>query len=304
MSGVNLAEFFQKMEKTCFQNEWYFAKDFGQRIDHIVVDSNFISKVEDFATLQCFGAGRVGCSDHCPLWVKFEGFQTKNTDDQKCESKINSPSEGEANAVRLGWQEENKNFGGKTLTGKPGKLHSFKGGSAAKNELCRDTMSREFQLLAEAFNQPPPSFREEEITPEFAEGEDDFETESMFSFSGSEQGEQPSMESDDDTFMEFAEESAFEDCAFPVLRCMIQGQKVRVLVDSGATLDLINEKLAKILDGKAGCERHRVDAIRIRVANGSKYEAKEALRLRLEIGGLQAEPSIRSDYTSTGRQGN
>ena len=52
-------------------------KDFGQRIDHVIVQQSLVDgsntlQATAFKTLQEFGATRKGSSDYCPLWYKIE----------------------------------------------------------------------------------------------------------------------------------------------------------------------------------------------------------------------------------------
>jgi len=44
MNGVNVAEHFGIAQKrTCYQNEWYFDKNYGQRLDHVVINREALS---------------------------------------------------------------------------------------------------------------------------------------------------------------------------------------------------------------------------------------------------------------------
>ena len=77
VGGINLGEFFGNRKRTCFPNEQGFRSNFGQRIDHIVVQRNFIDGTGPFAinhfdVVQEFGGGRRFCSDHCPLYFNLE----------------------------------------------------------------------------------------------------------------------------------------------------------------------------------------------------------------------------------------
>jgi hypothetical protein len=73
IDGHNLARIFNRYERTCFPNEYCLARNYGQRIDHVIVQEALLGKVglrvDGFKVLQEFGGGRRGCSDHCPLWV-------------------------------------------------------------------------------------------------------------------------------------------------------------------------------------------------------------------------------------------
>ena len=66
MDGVNAAEHFGVTQKrTCFQNEWYFDKNYGQRIDHVIVSRSAFRKgvaqtITNFDVLQQFGGGSNG----------------------------------------------------------------------------------------------------------------------------------------------------------------------------------------------------------------------------------------------------
>ena len=88
VDGKNLGEIFTKggkKKRTCFPNEWYLERDFGQRLDHVVVQKEMLARgegpwVADFDALQVFGGGRKGCSDHCPLWFVLGRGEKPNTE--------------------------------------------------------------------------------------------------------------------------------------------------------------------------------------------------------------------------------
>ena len=78
IDGVNAADLHPDEKKgTCYQNQWYLEKDYGQRIDHIIVQKDLADmqhnvRIKQFKTLQEFGGGRKGSSDHCPLFCQLE----------------------------------------------------------------------------------------------------------------------------------------------------------------------------------------------------------------------------------------
>ena len=78
IDGVNVADYYTSERKgTCFQNEWYLDRGYGQRIDHIIAQKELINRGSDlrvtsFKTLQEFGGGPRGSSDHCPIFCKIE----------------------------------------------------------------------------------------------------------------------------------------------------------------------------------------------------------------------------------------
>ena len=82
----------------------------------------------------------------------------------------------------------------------------------------------------------------------------------------------------------------FEDCASPILHCCVRGttsvqkEPVRVLVDSGSTLDLISGKMARRLK-RLGHEMLETDrSTTIKVANGKRSTLSNAMSLQLILG--------------------
>lgn len=79
----------------------------------------------------------------------------------------------------------------------------------------------------------------------------------------------------------------FEDCPMPILKCELQiGDErlgIRMLIDSGSSLDLISGAPARKLR-KKGCEvRNTGKTLRIKVANGRKSIVREAMPLKLRL---------------------
>jgi hypothetical protein len=234
MGGENVAEFFKNRKRTCFQNEWYLEKNFGQRIDHILAERSLLTgegllKIDQFEVLQEFGGGRRGCSDHCPLWMR-----------------LIKPGEKDIQAMEVEGTKENLP-----------EISEF---------------SRHFRKIAKGINGRPESFENFQGTPEFLDGEDDFESEER------------------SEIMEVGQEfEAFEDCQFPVLQCQIGNRHFKILVDSGANLSLINEKVSHILVAN-GHPKREVPGVRIRVANGNRCTAKETISVPLGLGEETSEP--------------
>ena len=80
------------------------------------------------------------------------------------------------------------------------------------------------------------------------------------------------------------DENLFEDCPMPVLLCEIEtskgNRKIKVLVDSGSSLDLVSEELAKEV-GNIVEERN---GTKIRVANGKRCTLKECINAKIRMG--------------------
>ena len=68
IQGENLGEKRGNTKRTCYPNEYSLTRDYGQRIDHVIVEKqscNLTTKIVNFEVLQEFGASRKNCSDHC-----------------------------------------------------------------------------------------------------------------------------------------------------------------------------------------------------------------------------------------------
>jgi exodeoxyribonuclease III len=88
----------------------------------------------------------------------------------------------------------------------------------------------------------------------------------------------------------------FEDCSSPIIHCCVRGRTsadkipVKVLVDSGSTLDLISGKMARKLK-QLGHSTHNVEkGIKIKVANGRRSVLTEAMPLQLLVQEQHTEP--------------
>ena len=79
---------------------------------------------------------------------------------------------------------------------------------------------------------------------------------------------------------------AFEDNPMPILKASIaiqdKNRKVRVLIDSGAAINLISRELAEELE-KNGIKGEREGNMRIKVANGKKMLVDKVFFLPLKI---------------------
>ena len=107
IQGKNLGESIGNVKRTCFPNERSLTRNYGQRIDHVVIQNepcNTQIRVATFDVLQEFGASRKNSSDHCPLQVTLtsrdepqeEKHETQNTEPnaqnkvRECEEQNNS----------------------------------------------------------------------------------------------------------------------------------------------------------------------------------------------------------------------
>jgi hypothetical protein len=89
----------------------------------------------------------------------------------------------------------------------------------------------------------------------------------------------------------------FEDCSSPILHCDVRGTNsvdrlpVRVLIDSGSTLDLVSGKMARRLE-RLGHKTHSCEqGIKIKVANGNKNVLNRAMKLELIVEGEHTMPT-------------
>lgn len=136
--------------------------------------------------------------------------------------------------------------------------------------------------LAKAINQllkpiKAPAFEEKPMSEAFGNDEEDvkeldeeFEAEDILCGADDDEKRRP-----------------FEDCPMPILKCELQvgdeKMQIRMLIDSGSSLDLISGALARKLR-KKGCEVRNIGkGVRIKVANGKKSIVREALPLKLRF---------------------
>jgi hypothetical protein len=81
---------------------------------------------------------------------------------------------------------------------------------------------------------------------------------------------------------------AYEDNPMPILKGSItlaeKRKKVKVLIDSGAAINLISRETASELV-KVGIEIRREGNIKIKIANGDKASINEVLRIPIKLGG-------------------
>lgn len=75
---------------------------------------------------------------------------------------------------------------------------------------------------------------------------------------------------------------AFEDEPMPVLRGLAGEQQVKILIDSGAAINLITKELAKKLCSQ-GNKIERTEGINIKVANGLKEAIRETITIPLKL---------------------
>jgi hypothetical protein len=82
--------------------------------------------------------------------------------------------------------------------------------------------------------------------------------------------------------------SAFEDNPMPILKGFVnvseKRRKVKILVDSGAVVNLISRELAEEFL-KAGMRTIKEGSMRVKLANGQRERINETLRLPIKIGG-------------------
>ena len=244
MRGVNVAEHFGKQtQRTCFADQELFERNFGQRIDHVVADRSLLDKHNDmritaFDTLQIFGAGRSGASDHCPLYFTLQ-------------RRLNQPRE----------QKQQPELDEETLR--------------EIRTLAQDVVATDRRPMSRAFR----------------DGESDDECEAENCFNDEEaNAEAAALTVDDDD--EDEEQRLFEDVPMPILKCHVLTSKeprsVRILVDSGSSIDLINGKVARELE-RLGAKRRTVEQTNITVANGRRNTISAALDITLVIKGEQCE---------------
>ena len=89
------------------------------------------------------------------------------------------------------------------------------------------------------------------------------------------------------------EHHLFEDCPMPILPCSVKHgattTPIRVLIDSGASVDLVNEKLARKLKGYGVQHVEELNPMTVKVANGSKCKISQSMVLTLQFGAVVAE---------------
>ena len=80
----------------------------------------------------------------------------------------------------------------------------------------------------------------------------------------------------------------FEDCPMPILKCAVhtpsEKLEMKMLIDSGSSLDLISETMARKLQRKGCVTKAMKKIVRIKVANGRRSVLKDAMALRLQFG--------------------
>ena len=89
------------------------------------------------------------------------------------------------------------------------------------------------------------------------------------------------------------ERHPFEDCPMPILPCFIKHgvtiTPIRALVDSGASVDLVSEKVAKRLKTQGVKQVEELNPMTVKVANGSKCKISQSMTLILQFGTVTAE---------------
>ena len=85
---------------------------------------------------------------------------------------------------------------------------------------------------------------------------------------------------------------AFEDNPMPVLKGEIENcdKPLRILIDSGSGVNLINANVAATLDPSLECKCPQV--VRIKVANGVRASLDRTFRIPLKFGAVSADPII------------
>jgi hypothetical protein len=137
---------------------------------------------------------------------------------------------------------------------------------------------QEISKLASKFKDEPQLMQidEEESTmsPEFQNGEDDFSSDL------------------DPLDVANVRGTPFEDCEMPVLKCQIPvtGQPIpaRVLIDSGASVNLMSEALADKLRPH-GIHERKIRGMHIRVANGSRVSVHSEMHFKISMGPQETE---------------
>ena len=250
LSGINLAEHFKKPYRTCFPSEEYLRKDYGQRIDHVIVEPDLLDAKSDlriaaFDTLVQFGGSRKESSDHCPLWFKFERGEAQP-------EQIVAPV-----AV------------------------------AHEKTPVKEVDANLMKKVRDLFQPHQPHFEDLEPTPEFqnARPEDEECIDSQFEDFAC------GVELNDDF-----KERPFEDCSSPIIQCCVMGATqgtqipVKVLVDSGSTLDLISGKMARKLASMGHTTKIVNRGVKIKVANGKKSVLTQVMPLQLVLQEELTEP--------------
>ena len=79
INGMNVAEHFNKVAGTTFRDENHLMTNKGQRLDLVIAERALLEgkstlQITAFDTMQKFGAGRQGSSDHCPLYSSLNGL--------------------------------------------------------------------------------------------------------------------------------------------------------------------------------------------------------------------------------------
>jgi hypothetical protein len=235
--------------RTCFQTEQHLRANAGQRIDHFGVERSLIEGKTDL---------RVASFD---TLQQFGGSRKGSSDhcplwcrlERRCEEEnVLAVQTAQLNDARI---EDPKDALDKTI------LEAIENLTKQKTHLEKVVV--EEKAMSDAFRDNDSDDEEEMTNEEIVANVDN-----------------------DDVAR------PFEDCPMPILRCSVglnEPLEVQVLVDSGSSLDLISENLARKLQ-KTGLEAKEVKKeVRIKVANGRRSTLREAMVLKLRMGIQETE---------------
>ena len=244
LDGVNLAEHFDKQHiRTCFQSEKQLMTNEGQRIDHIIVEPSMVAPGESKL--------RVAYD----TLLQFGGSRKGSSD--HCPLWMRLERGPTIKPVIAAILVED----GKSESLDPEVLKQL------------DRMADQPCLQCEpVFGEPTEEFENAEPTNSVSWDDecDDF-------------AEACNLQDDDD------KQRPFEDCSTPVIHCCIRSNTntsmipVKVLVDSGSTLDLISGEMARKLQRNGYRTEEVQNGVKIKVANGKRSTLNQMMALKLQI---------------------
>ena len=255
IGGWNLANIFANQDRTYFPNEFCLTRNYGQRIDHVVMQESLLGdaglRVTDFKVMQEFGGGRKGCSDHCPLAISL----TEAAGDSQPRSTL-------------------KQFK-KMAT-------EFVGVAAAKESTDNRPASEAFLRDVVEVNTVDEDYETQMLLASESEAED---------ACNAGDDENCYKAEDDEICCEAGDGvRAYEDNPMPVLRVRVGDcqRDVRVLIDSGAGVNLVN---ADFIAELGLCPEAVNGAVmKIKVANGAHASLNRMVIVPLKVGEVVTDP--------------